>query len=252
MKLNVVGLLLSMAVGTQAAINYSTDFTGAEDAAWTEGGNVSASVDWDDAGWIKTIDVAGSGVLTNSRASDAAMYLSSSSDMGVGDTWTFTTVHAANAANRFHESIQIGLTGDSGNAIAAGISLFANSGADGTWVIGTHDQGAANDSGTYNSGIGFAGGLMVTSVVTITKSATLNEFDISADLIGSAQGGFSYTVTDSVLYSDDSLFVILDLDESDKSDPLVDSFSVVPEPATLGLVAAAGGAVLFIRRRFMI
>lgn len=30
------------------------------------------------------------------------------------------------------------------------------------------------------------------------------------------------------------------------------SYAVIPEPATLGLIAAFGGAVLFIRRRFMI
>ncbi|MDF7801312.1 PEP-CTERM sorting domain-containing protein, partial [Pontiellaceae bacterium B1224] len=55
--------------------------------------------------------------------------------------------------------------------------------------------------------------------------------------LSSSGGVLTFTVSD---YADDDLASISQM-----------SLAAVPEPATLGLVTAFGGAVLFIRRRMM-
>ena len=62
--------------------------------------------------------------------------------------------------------------------------------------------------------------------------------------------------TSSAYFTDD-LYALMNSSDKDVdgnfSNRVVDQFSVtaIPEPATLGLITAMGGAVLFIRRRFM-
>ncbi len=75
---------------------------------------------------------------------------------------------------------------------------------------------------------------------TDTGTGTITGVDatIYAALTGSGAYGFFQTINPST-------------GASGLAGAQVNSITVIPEPATLGLVAAMGGAVLFIRRRFM-
>jgi len=53
-------------------------------------------------------------------------------------------------------------------------------------------------------------------------------------------------------YMDDLAFFDNVISDADVATIFNSGVSVIPEPATLGLVAAAGGALLFIRRKFMV
>lgn len=77
----------------------------------------------------------------------------------------------------------------------------------------------------------------------------------TTDNNGWTQTTYNFTATSSsatLRFIDQGL--VLNAASSTGGDQLIDSVSItaIPEPATLGLVAAFGGGIMFIRRRLMI
>jgi hypothetical protein len=155
------------------------------------------------------------------------------------------------------------LTGGSGSA-AAPIASGGN--AIGVGFAGTGGGGVWDDMRIQ--GVTYSGGALTESSRTTVGDTTLmivGKVDWAAN--GSDDTISLYNVTDpSAALPAAFSTMTVDLDQStfsvvsigDAQTSIFDEIrmdtelaNVIPEPATLGLVAAFGGAVLFIRRRFM-
>lgn len=248
-RLLIAFSMMGALLNAHAGLIYSTDFTSAEDPAWSENGKISDSSDWSGSSYIVTTNITGSGIAKNSNKSNRQASLAQGYSMAVGETWTITSSIAAdNQLNKFHETFSIGISGTAGTTVGAGASFFANN----NWTIGVQYLDNADSEGAYVTDVAGVVDAFVTSVMTITKSATANEFIITAAINGDTGAGLTHTVVDAELYADTEIFLTYDFDETDKSLGMMDSMSLstsIPEPATFGMLGLGAIGLLFMRRR---
>ncbi|VGO18878.1 hypothetical protein SCARR_00931 [Pontiella sulfatireligans] len=238
-------------VSSHAGLNYSTDFKGSEDALWTEGGSVGSGADWDGDWRIKTYDLTGDGVVhfDQIRSAEYSISHAQGTSFGAGETLDFTIeLGGITAGNDWTEGFVLGLSADGETAgPTVGVDVFCL--GNGTFLL--NDITATGKTGGYGTGVSW--GLASTAFnLSITKSATADEFNVSASVAGDTGAGFSYTLTDAELYADSEVFASMTFGRGDKVGLIeLDSFSVIPEPATLGMIVASGVSIIFIRRRIM-
>ena len=131
------------------------------------------------------------------------------------------------------------------------ISIGANTALDVQFLQGTRDSGTA-PANTYN--IDLLSGDAAELTHTTTGSGTLTSlFDVSYTALSNGTTAvidFEYDGTGDIamVFEAKATGGPLNFTQSTRTDNM--SLEVIPEPATLGLVAVFGGAVLFLRRRF--
>ncbi|MDF7824813.1 PEP-CTERM sorting domain-containing protein [Pontiellaceae bacterium B12227] len=253
-----------------AGWNYSSDFSSTSDPAWsnttswTESATIPGSFSADDgqlrnssswgaqAGWGMTNVTA-----TTGQALIRAGWLKANplgaENLLAGETVTMSAVvkfASFQNQNANRDMLQMGLSDASGGNVLAGVKWEGDGGAnysleliDPAATVGNDDSGILTEADTY-----------VTLNTAITKTTDVGVFSVKNWLSGGTE--YTYAVTNSVLYADTDVF--LQLRGAGRTDDMggvsVDNFFVqtIPEPATLGLIAAFGGGILFIRRRFML
>lgn len=135
------------------------------------------------------------------------------------------------------------------------LGYFGAANADGI-VRTSEDWGLAAEDGDFL-------GDEMRLTYTATKSATADTFIIDLNIENlSTLSSWSQTgisTVNATAYNATEMWFSTDNYATDTNDDFLStstldniSVEVIPEPATLGLIAATGGAVLFIRRRFMI
>lgn len=117
--------------------------------------------------------------------------------------------------------------------IAAGLAEFSSAGA-----VGVGSSVDVTSGGTLDIQDDWSGAMSVVDGATVKVGANAFTLDLTAN--GSAVANGIYSVADLNTEIGSTIF------------NGTGSIEVIPEPATLGMVAAFGGGILFIRRRFMI
>ena len=268
---SVAGFALGLGLTAQAT-PYTTDFTTATAAGLTEGGSLSSTATWNAQPAWTTTDVSGSGYALVGTTFSRAINTGGGTTMAVGDSITLSL--NLNVLGNWDEGggdnnlLSVGLTEDfdPGTALTrVGAGIRANTFAE-TLNLRDHLFSASpnevalnweniNDtSATISDNLGW--------VVTITKSATLNTFDVSTtitDAEGANQGAgnVDFSIVSSELYSAGSIYPILrggtSLPGNDITGLQIDTFSatsnVVPEPSTLAFFLFGGMMVWYRRLR---
>lgn len=230
--------------------DYSTDFTSAD--GFSDGTAANGVDGWATRAQHTTTATESYGAMLLGSNGGAMAHAGSGGSLAVGETLRFN-VDVFYTGNTQNNRLRIGLreTGTATGGVNAGLEL--NQDAQGDYVIagystgGTHDFGAEQDTG-FDVVYGQANGESIQ--IDITKSATADEFDI--DWVFKTQSG-SFTVVNASLYADTEIYGAMNYN-GPTAEAYVDSYShaVIPEPATIGMVGIFGGAMLFIRRRFML
>jgi hypothetical protein len=234
-----------------ATVNYSTSFTDSDSPAFTATG-LNGQNGWVAHPGYTVNDVYGAGILNRVNANGPVHSSTSvdvTSELAAGETVTITLGlnFVGSFANQNNGAWLLGLT-NSGTGTAEGASS----------TIGTATFQNNFNSNFWLSPIGFPNGdkhdttigwdaNYHTLTTTITRSATTNVFDITADLDGQFT---SYTMTHAGLWSGtDTAYAGFRF--RGNQDGNVDSFSistgVVPEPSSVMLLL--GGVGLLARRR---
>ncbi|MDF7806431.1 hypothetical protein P4E94_03205 [Pontiellaceae bacterium B12219] len=242
MKKIVIGITAGLlAAGAALAGNIAPAYNGSN---ITETVTISASGDyWQQNGYDVTI---GSGGTVDIQSTSRAI----NTTVGNGGTATSSLVIDGGLLNfNGPNAVLIG-NGSAGTGVIDLRSGSFNAAPGGTLFIGRD-----NGSGT----VLIRGGVAVFGLLP-TFDAVSGDGSIDfADKIGGGVSDGTLTITgaDTTYYQ--GLYSAGDLTfQGANTETFGDVFevtgstlSVIPEPATLGLVAAFGGAVLFIRRRFM-
>ncbi|MDF7822765.1 PEP-CTERM sorting domain-containing protein [Pontiellaceae bacterium B12227] len=185
--------------------------------------------------------------------------------LNVGDTYTASFNMKNNTANvplwASSGSISIGIQ-DSDTAVGLGVSFFLDGGNNHLRIGADTSTGGAGNFGTIWNGSNIAGdpaidfesGFNNGDMVFSVERTALQSYDLSwtwgtAAPATATVSGFTFDSLDNFLIRVNSLQT-----GSPDSQLAITNFTseVIPEPATLGLVAMVGGGLLFIRRRFMI
>jgi hypothetical protein len=126
----------------------------------------------------------------------------------------------------------------------AGLMLQDNDDADGT---GTYPFDGVSDT--------------LRMTLSLTKTATQDEFSSMVSLKNMDSGetvepsGGASIINNAALYGDAELFFVAKFlgGATNGKNPLIDSVSVsvIPEPATVGMLSGMGGLMIWVRRRFM-
>jgi hypothetical protein len=97
--------------------------------------------------------------------------------------------------------------------------------------------------------------------LSLTKTATTDQFESIVSMqnlntgVTVAPSGGSSTISNSALYNDSELFFMIKFlgGANNGKDPVIESvsLSVIPEPATVGMLSGMGGLMIWVRRRFM-
>ena len=239
---------VAVAVGTQAAVIVDDNFS--TYSGYLNGnGNWVAGTDWTNV----------TGGVTSPDFKRA--YYNQAINLGVGDKVTVTLDNSFTTTTKNGNLLRFGLRGDAGLGNVANAYNFARIEIRNTGdyrFYGDGNLGTAPDASVITAAnLGTADNLQV--VWSLTKSASADVFDVTAQSFNvtsnTAYTLWSGAVTNAAMYADTSLFFGMDSQNGLTKGKtfLVENVNVnvIPEPATLGLVAAMGGAVLFIRRRFM-
>ena len=273
----VVGLLFATAVATQAAL-FVENFDGYDPATDTTTGglgqgqleDVTGST-WSgadtDSGTLQTLvtGTAGDRSLRIRSASGATPQLNSSTFTAQDQASAFGFYYnlekwgTDNAGTACHKwgRLEIGVRDSvSGNNVF-GLEMLANSqnNADNNLRVWLFD---------YTSGTRTNGGASERTASTV-KGSDVGSIGLSYDgagnilitvFAGADQTGASLqtitTTVDSANFSADSMFIRQGAGGTGRlQDVEVDDLTVIPEPATLGLIAVMAGALLFVRRRIM-
>ncbi|MDF7825976.1 PEP-CTERM sorting domain-containing protein [Pontiellaceae bacterium B12227] len=226
--IGTAGIVLALAVGAQADIVEG-------DVIAVDFGSVAPTV----ANWNQ--------LSTSSLTIADAIRLSDGAGTGVGVAMTLTAQNADATNNTEPTDTSLGSDDVS---IYLDHSAANSTGGSGVNDLITVTYTGLDDSLTYTltggmarAGNGSAAWQQVYTVGGIDYEYTLvggDTVDAYAEYTGlsSVGGVLSFTVSD---YEDSGLASISQM-----------SLEAIPEPGTLGLVAAFGGAVLFIRRRLMV
>jgi hypothetical protein len=102
---------------------------------------------------------------------------------------------------------------------------------------------------TYNHANGVTEDSIIDYYVYNTVSDTITDSAVGYDLTANGVWNDGFTINDGDLLIMKMSSANTDIDGVGMFDM---SFDVIPEPATLGLISAFGGGLLFFRRRFMI
>ena len=225
---------------------------------------------------IDVVNNTGSDVgFKNSTAGNVADWQNEST---VTDTWT-----AGSAGDLFHWTLSTAINWTDAAALnGTTMSNFLANVTPATEIDNAVNAAGVNSSGTalgatdpYENRINLYGEALIMTIDSTSLSAgtTLQLSGLGLQAFAGYSYSFAFydqsagTVTSVLDSSDDSLLSGLNLD-MDVGDQFVvaaglseggnglrlDSMSVdmIPEPATLGLIATFGAAMLFIRRRFVI
>lgn len=233
-------------------VNYSTSFTTADSFA---DGQLNGQNTWAAHTGFSVSDAAGAGLVNSVNANGPTHGASSAdvtSELAAGKTITLTlnANFVGTYANQNNGAWQLGITDSAafkdGTAFSVGSATFNNNGADNFFLSPIQFLNADK----YDTGVAWDSAYR-TVTTTITKSATANTFDVTAQLDSGVPTAF--TMTNAGLW-DGTSTAYAGFRFRGANSGNVDSFSVstIPEPATLGLVGVFGGAMLFIRRKFMI
>lgn len=242
-KITLMGLLCSVSASWATLI--SDDFTGADLAQTAYTVNVG-NTDWTQAGdgvspatdWFRNANEA----RARNRASNAIMYntaLETDSGSGINFTlsgdvrardinfWTGLVFNYQDASNYYFLRIKSGATDyqliqNNGGSL----DVLVNADIAGTFAVNTYY--------TFNVTSDTAGMFDFTIADGATTVASGSADDSASALVGGYAG----------FYVNAALTHSAHLDNF--------SLEVIPEPATLGMVAMVGGAIFFIRKRFMI
>jgi hypothetical protein len=242
-----------------AAPIFEYTFTTSDHSGWTDGAKVSAYNMWSAQNpWtITNAATTGEAILATdwARAETFHNYTAA-----VGETVRVVTEFAVDGTLSGNGKLftSIGFAEKSqttGNAIPD-VRALLESATDGSYTIG---DGAAN---VVTIGATDANDWM-RFTIDFTRSTTANEYNVELSV---------FNITDDALVGSTTFDSISTLSSWGDATELQTGFrghelgnagadavrigylstEVIPEPATLGLITAAGGAVLFIRRRFMI
>jgi len=100
----------------------------------------------------------------------------------------------------------------------------------------TNSLSFAESSGIYIGGYSSGSGTVIPAGLDGIANSTPNRVSVTG------------TFTDAT--AQEHIWSVLDTSKNSRT--VGAAFTVIPEPATLGMVAAVGGAILFVRRRFMV
>jgi len=272
----VVGLLFATAVATQAAL-FVENFDGYDPATDTSGGgalggqgqleDVTGST-WSgadtDAGNLQTRVVGTGDRNLNIRAQNHLLpQLNSSSTFTVQDqTSAFGFyfnlekwgTNGSGAGNNFWGKIEIGLRDSvSGNNVL-GIEMYGNSKNNSNNLrarMFDYTSGTRTNVGTTPTDVNGSDVESIGFAYDGAGNLVLTAYD-GADLTGTALR--TVAVTGIGNFNADSVFIRQSQQNAAKTRVLnveVDDLTVIPEPATLGLIAVMAGGLLFVRRRIM-
>lgn len=230
-----------------ATYNFVTSEGFAEDTAINGRANWMAQV-----GWV-TKDVAGAGYATNATDFNRAVLFTNQA-FNVGDSYTLVSelsLEDASQVNTKTNMFQFGLTDTAspgGNVPKVGMTVrpaFLNYFIDANVSVGGNETNTNTAKDTLVSH---------TYKTIITKSATLNTFDVVIDFDNGTVTK-SFTVVDATLYAAGTLYPIIDSQGANSKGGIrLNSFSTtytaVPEPTYFSLLVGAlllGGMV--VRRR---
>lgn len=227
-------------------------------------GALADNADWNGTGGPWTVDNSGSGTTVATTTSDKAMYntayvlsegdtLSARVDFRFNNTWTASNntqlayFHFADTAN------------DTGEAVEANISLRGTASQ-----LQFRYNNNSSGGGTMSMANWQAGDhLAVDYSITLGDSASnsvfaLQLFNVTRGESGSILNANPLTsITDTWYTNATTTGVYAGFSTSWQMtnvapDMNVDTFTVVPEPATIGLVAVFGAGILFIRRNLAV
>ncbi|MFD2255144.1 PEP-CTERM sorting domain-containing protein [Luteolibacter algae] len=263
-------LLLSTFLGTalssSAAVatftdSFTTGYTDDSSPAGINGWLLTALPATDPEADMTTTDVNGDGYLSIVPATQnfQKIYKSASDSFEIGQTITISTTFSfgnANAASFDANAWSIGFSGGAGGGINLGFNLGSSANALGATPTPSGDgtgtqwnMSLINGASTVNY-FGTRDTNSHTASMSITKTATTNEFVVALFFDGNAVGNTS-TITNSALYNDSTVFFTGSAGGGGVNavgGVAVDSMSVVPEPSSVALLGL-GALGLFARRR---
>ncbi|MEM7807422.1 MAG: PEP-CTERM sorting domain-containing protein [Planctomycetota bacterium] len=245
--------LCSAGAAPAALLDYSTDFTSSD--GFSDGTSIDEIDGWLAQGTNGPAANTGSfGSFSISGNGPAYVHAGSGGSFGVGDSIELMIdVFYTNSTQ--NQNLRIGIkeglsVNGPGSRAQAGI-VFRNDfqgdlEVDGTAQDGSEDQPIV-DSG-FDAAAGQASGETV--VVTITKSATEDLFDVSWSYRSGAATG-AFTVTNESLYDATDVYGVIQYNGPTNSvniDSFALDYTVVPEPATV-FTAGLGSLMALLRRR---
>lgn len=220
-KIGMVGMVLAFAVGVQASM-VTLDLTKAGTSETAAGLNQTF---WDDFdlgnGWTAdiTVTTAGGSGLNTIAVGYGVAGGAEANRMGPGDTMTFT-----------FSDLSAGIT-------ALNFVGFISENDTGAWAMGSATANNAAADTMLINGTPFVAGAFTDTAPALSFSPD-------------GHPGYVYQTLDTAVAANAS-----DAFEIGMSAGTVRlqglQFEAIPEPATLGMVAAFGGSILFIRRRLV-
>ncbi len=195
-----------------------------------------------DSGWANTGSTSTSGLTGSGSAADLGAGDSMMQDFvatpAVGPTVYQLDFMWSLAAFDGSQRLRIRGDGDSGNIVTLKME------SDGLYKYGSGTWYKAV-AGTYSAD------------TTYHIQVNVGNFDADADPeynLGVSTDGINYTTSVNMGYfhSDGTIPFETIRFEGGTGGMVVDEVSVIPEPATIGLLAAFGGGLLFIRRKLMV
>jgi hypothetical protein len=241
-----VGVIALATVGASYGAAIQFDF-GTADTAVYDGVNAPAALSGTVSSWngVSGADIA-SGLLyaDGTGATDVAL------NVGTGDAvnWdntlgTYTATDGATAALYTTD-----LMTDWNYARKANLGVQVSGLAAGDYEVYAIVREPTNLANTYDIGIGLNGSSLADLAYTGSIAA-----DGEANGTATWTAGVNYVMTTVTVGSTTDAITVI-------SDPVNGTFGSIsglqivsiPEPATLGMITAFGGGMLFIRRRFMI
>ncbi len=242
-KLLIIGLLCSVSVAWATLV--TDDFNRADTSKSTDTSLIGAH--WNDASSVNTWRIGNNTVYAGSVGPLAIMYNDELETLnGSGDDFDLSLDVAGRAVN-----VWSGIIFNYNNSSNYYTVRFKAE-ADDYQLLGKRSDGSWNVIKTGHASANFAAHQFYTINVT-SDTAHTHDFtitDASSTVVASETG----VVDSESLYTGGYAGLGLYSSHPTSEYGRYDNFSleVIPEPATLGMVALVGGASFFIRKRFMI